>query len=373
MFELYQETVPIVSCGPVFCFFFAAFLRKSRSPLSLMAAQGLVSFEGKGLKWDTAQDAQDVIDAINKHGPDLETLVLEGNTLGIPAAEAIGKALESASGLKKALFKDLFTGRLKTEVPVAVEHLANGMLKSGATLTELDLSDNAFGPIGIKALAPFLKSEACQYLEILKLNNNGNGIQGGTLLASCLPLMYNLRVFICGRNRLENDASILIGQSLTELENLEVLEMPQNGIRHEGITSLANAVRKNTKLRVLNLNDNIFTELGGEAMSDAIDSCSNLEVINFGDCLLRRNGGILIMQALIRQVKLNTKSLKEIILSGNEVGGENMKNLLFEFSRLRTHLNPDFILDLSCNNFGDEVVELLVDQFEQENVRLIIE
>lgn len=50
----------------------------------------------------------------------MEYLNLEGNTLGIEAAEAIGKALESKSELKKALWKDMFTGRMKNEIPTAL-------------------------------------------------------------------------------------------------------------------------------------------------------------------------------------------------------------------------------------------------------------
>jgi Ran GTPase-activating protein 1 len=44
---------------------------------------------------------------------------------------------------------------------------------------ELDLSDNAFGPIGVDGLAMLLRSPSCHSLEILKLNNNGLGIGGG--------------------------------------------------------------------------------------------------------------------------------------------------------------------------------------------------
>jgi Ran GTPase-activating protein 1 len=44
---------------------------------------------------------------------------------------------------------------------------------------ELDLSDNAFGPVGVEGLAMLLRSPSCHALEILKLNNNGLGIGGG--------------------------------------------------------------------------------------------------------------------------------------------------------------------------------------------------
>lgn len=44
---------------------------------------------------------------------------------------------------------------------------------------ELDLSDNAFGPDGVRGFEALLKSPACFTLHELKLNNCGMGIGGG--------------------------------------------------------------------------------------------------------------------------------------------------------------------------------------------------
>ena len=58
------------------------------------------------------------------------------------------------------------------------EHLGNGVIASNANLTELDLSDNAFGPNGIKGAVNLLSSPPCFSLKILTLNNVGLGIGG---------------------------------------------------------------------------------------------------------------------------------------------------------------------------------------------------
>lgn len=89
-------------------------------------------------------------------------------------------------------------------------------------MTELDLSDNAFGPIGVQGLASLLRSSSCYALEELRLNNNGLGIGGGKLLADALLDCFNsskaegkplaLKVFIAGRNRLENDGAKALAQ-----------------------------------------------------------------------------------------------------------------------------------------------------------------
>lgn len=57
--------------------------------------------------------------------------------------------------------------------------LTQGLLTNGAHIVEINLSDNAFGPIGVKGLERFLSSSACFTLEELRLNNCGMGSMGG--------------------------------------------------------------------------------------------------------------------------------------------------------------------------------------------------
>lgn len=113
--------------------------------------------------------ARELIDAIEKCNS-LEFLHLEGNTLGVDAARGIGEALKKHPEFKRALFKDLFTGRMKTEIPKALQHLGDGMIAAGAQLTVLDCSDNALGPNGMVGLVDLLKSSTCYSLQV----NYGN-------------------------------------------------------------------------------------------------------------------------------------------------------------------------------------------------------
>lgn len=73
------------------------------------------------------------------------------------------------------------------------EHLGEGVMTSNAKLTELDLSDNAFGPNGIKGAVNLLSSPACFSLKILTLNNVGLGIGGAKVPVifqiSCVKFM----------------------------------------------------------------------------------------------------------------------------------------------------------------------------------------
>lgn len=86
--------------------------------------------------------------------------------MGVDAARGIGEALKKHPEFKKALFKDMFTGRMKTEIPLALQHLGDGMITAGAQLTVLDCSDNALGPNGMVGLVDLLKSPTCYSLQV---------------------------------------------------------------------------------------------------------------------------------------------------------------------------------------------------------------
>lgn len=79
-----------------------------------------------------------------------------------------------------------------------------------------------------------------------------------------------LKVFIAGRNRLENDGAKALAQVFEKVKSLETVAMPQNGIYHPGISALSQAFKHNPNMKCLNLNDNTITSKGAEALSDAL-------------------------------------------------------------------------------------------------------
>lgn len=76
----------------------------------------------------------------------------------------------------------MFTGRLKTEIPLILVSLLTAL--SGKNIVYLNLSDNAFGPAGAEPLVPFLTNNST--LTELHLNNNGLGIGGAKIIAATL-------------------------------------------------------------------------------------------------------------------------------------------------------------------------------------------
>ncbi|XP_032825970.2 ran GTPase-activating protein 1 [Petromyzon marinus] len=328
----------------------------------------LVSFKGECLKLNTAEDAGVVVTAIQKC-EHMEALSLEGNTIGVEAAKAIATALAEKPHFQRALWSDMFTGRLRTEIPPALTALGNAMVTSGARLVELDLSDNAFGPDGVRACDTLLRSRACFSLRTLRLNNCGMGIGGGKILAEALSECHRasaaegkplaLRVFVAGRNRLENEGASALAKAFMAMGSLEEVHVPQNGINHAGITALAKAFAKNPELRVLNLNDNTFTERGALSMAEALKVLKKVEVINFGDCLVRSVGAKAIAVAL----KDGLPHIKELNLAFGEI---NMDAAMQVAEALET---KSFFktLDLNGNCIGEEGCELLRGTLETIN------
>uniref|UniRef100_A0A674I7Q9 Ran GTPase-activating protein 1 n=1 Tax=Terrapene triunguis TaxID=2587831 RepID=A0A674I7Q9_9SAUR len=339
---------------------------------SLAKAQvggGQLSFKGKSLKLNTAEDAKEVSKEIEEFDG-LEALRLEGNTVGVEAAKVIAKALEKKAELKRCHWSDMFTGRLRSEIPFALTALGEALITAGSQLVELDLSDNAFGPDGVRGFEALLKSPACFTLQELKLNNCGMGIGGGKILAAALKECHRkssamgkplaLKVFVAGRNRLENDGATALAEAFGLIGTLEEVHMPQNGINHPGITALAQAFAANPLLRIINLNDNTFTEKGAVAMAETLKTLRQVEVINFGDCLVRSKGAIAIAEA----VKEGLPKLKELNLSFCEIKRDAALTIA-EATEDKSELEK---LDLNGNALGEEGCEQLQEILEGFNM-----
>lgn len=114
---------------------------------------------------DTASDAAEIVAAINAI-PSLVTLRLSGNTLSPDATAVIATALQGRNEVQHLLLSDIFTGRLKDEIPRSIQLLNDALNfnESKCRLRTLDLSDNAFGPNGAVAVEPFLNSKCCMKL-----------------------------------------------------------------------------------------------------------------------------------------------------------------------------------------------------------------
>ncbi|KAJ6508434.1 hypothetical protein C8R45DRAFT_967417 [Mycena sanguinolenta] len=259
-----------------------------------------LSLEGKGLKLNTRDDIAPWLDV---DPTTIEEIHLGGNTLGVDASYELAEFLQKTTQLKIADFADIFTGRLISEIPLALTAICDA-LKDKTTLVELNLSDNAFGGRSVEPMVPFLTHN--RSFQVLKLNNNGLGPAGGVVLANALlesaklskaeGKPSSLRTVICGRNRLEDGSASAWAEAFAAHGTLQEIRMPQNGIRMDGITALAQGLSRCTDLRHIDFQDNTFTadgEVSGiEAWTEALKSWPELTTLNLSDCVLSGDGEV---------------------------------------------------------------------------------
>jgi len=185
---------------------------------------------------------------------------------------------------------------------------------------------------------------------ILRLNNNGLGPEGGQAIANALlesaktskseGKKSNLRVIICGRNRLENGSARAWAEALAAHGNLDAVRMPQNGIGMEGIMALAKGLAQIPSLRHIDLQDNTFTsngELHGvDAWAQSLKFWPKLQILNLSDCFLSTDGEVPRLLKVLAQG--SNPGLRLLHLQNNNLDsasfdllaqniGDNLKNL----------------------------------------------
>ncbi|VDK33362.1 unnamed protein product [Taenia asiatica] len=322
----------------------------------------VVDFDGKSIKVDTEEDAKIILEAL-KTKRSMTALRLSGNTIGVDGACSIGSELSSHKHLRKCLFSDMFTGRMVDEIAPALKQISVGIMSSGAHLTELDLSDNAFGPRGVVGVTDLLSSPACFTLKVLRMNNQGLGHQGAKHLAEALSKGIKesngkglkLIHFSAGRNRLENVGACLLAD----------LHLYQNGIGihgSDGIKALSSAISKNTRMRVLNLSDNSLKEEGGIEVARTLKWVPQLKELILDDCLIRNRGCRALAHYLEREDIV--PGLCRLSLYGNEIKRDAAIFLAFSLATKSnlTHLS------LNANEFGTSGIEDVLHVLSTENL-----
>lgn len=293
------------------------------------------SLRGKALKLDTAEDLDKHVQPL-KDSSDVEEIHIEGNTIGIEASETLAKILETKSTLKYANLADIFTGRLLTEIPQALDALLKALLKC-PNLHTINLNDNAFGLNTVEPLRPFLSQHTP--LQHLFLNNNGLGPAAGTLVAEALAQLAekkaaarkegkdvpDLETVVCGRNRLETGSMAAWVKAYQANNKVKTVKMVQNGIRQEGIATLVqHGLSACTALETLDLQDNTFTSLAAKTLANVVPTWSALQDLGVGDCLLSARGGRMLGDALAQG---GNKKIEVLRLQYNEIDSKGLKAL----------------------------------------------
>lgn len=334
-----------------------------------MSDDTIFSIENKGLKLDTAEDVKPYADQI-KGMKNLKQVIIKGNTIGVEASKALAEVLKNQDHLESVDFSDIYTGRLKEEIPPSLDYLLSALLTC-KNLHTVNLSDNAFGIMTIDPLEKFLSQHTP--LEHLYLANNGFGPEAGARIGAALESLAeakrktgsspDLVTVICGRNRLENGSMEAWSKFISAHGTIKDLRIPQNGIRQEGIEYLLlNGLSKSPKLEKLDLQDNTFTLKGAKAFATALPNWPKIKDIGISDCLLSARGGELLAEAILVAGVLD--NLEHIRLQYNEIEAEGAKRLT---EAIKSNVPNLKLLELNGNKFPEdhELVDVLNQLFEE--------
>ena len=320
----------------------------------------IFSLRGQALKLDTAADLKKHTKPL-EDSSDVEEIHIEGNTIGVEASKALAEILETKTTLQVANLADIFTGRLLSEIPQALDSLLKALLKC-PNLRTINLNDNAFGLNTVEPLRPFLSQHTP--LQHLYLNNNGLGPAAGALVAEAIAQLaekkaavrkdgkdvLDLETVVCGRNRLETGSMAAWVKAYQANRKVKTVKMVQNGIRQEGVAMLLqHGLSACTQLETLDLQDNTFTSLAAKTLANVLPTWAELRDLGVGDCLLGGRGGRMLGEAL---AKGGNEKLEVLRLQYNEIDSKGLHALADAASgsglpRLRR-------IELNGNKFSEE-------------------
>ncbi|XP_038873504.1 NACHT, LRR and PYD domains-containing protein 12-like isoform X1 [Salvelinus namaycush] len=263
------------------------------------------------------------------------------------------------------------------------EALASALRSNSSSLRELDLSKNDLHNMGLELLSAGLRSINCK-LETLRLLDCQITEQDFSFLGSALGSNpSHLRELDLSYNHNLQDSGVAYLSAALEnlLCKLETLRLVTCGVTEEGFSSLACALKSNpSHLKQLDLSNNKAGDAGAILLSAALEH-PGCELLKFRlcDCGMTEKGWAFLASNL----RSNPSHLRELDLSKNVLGDSGVKILsaLLEdphcelktlrlencsgecFVSLASALksNPSHLreLDLTGNNVGDSGVKLL--------------
>mmetsp|Transcript_14382 Transcript_14382/g.56579 ORF Transcript_14382/g.56579 Transcript_14382/m.56579 type:complete len:356 (+) Transcript_14382:33-1100(+) len=282
-----------------------------------------VSWAGRAQRFDTAEDAAELCAALEA-APGAERVVLSGNTFSVEAAAAVAQRLAGMAELRELDLADMFTTRLKEEVPRALEEV-RAAVQAHPRLARVDCSDNALGAPGVAALAGLLA--ATPSLRTLALNNCGVGTAGAQVLADALAELgaggVHADRLLLARNRLKDDGAQVLAAGLAHVPGLRGLQLNGNSIGAEGAAAVCRALGDKAGLEELDMNDNNFKEAGAAALLEALPGWPGLRALNLGDCMLEGRVGDLLCG-----LTSSCTRLEALDLSYDDIGEEEEELLV---------------------------------------------
>jgi len=148
-----------------------------------------------------------VLNFLSENKQKITALELSSNSISQSVSKDLSQKIKELKYLQFINYNDIFVSRKIDQIPHALKNLISAIMDKNIRI--LNISNNAFGPIGVKSIDFFMRDT--KYLTELYIENCGLGPEGSEVLANILlenKNRLNLEVLVISRNRLENKGTI---------------------------------------------------------------------------------------------------------------------------------------------------------------------
>ncbi|XP_062842099.1 NACHT, LRR and PYD domains-containing protein 12-like [Trichomycterus rosablanca] len=249
---------------------------------------------------------------------------------------------------------------------LGVKLLCGGLLSPHSKLEKLNLSHNELEHTGVKILCTSLKNPDCK-LQILGLAGTNFSEQSCKLMASVFKAgNLHLKELNLGCNSMKDSGVKLLSSGLRSLKcKLQKLRLDRCDLTHVSCEALKNALQSpDSHLRELDLSYNKLGDSGVQELCDGLThpNCK-LEKLDLSYNNLGHSGVKLLAAGLMNP----DCKLKSIRLADVSIEDETCETLASALQSADTHLLD---LDLSNNFIGDSGVKLLCAGLISSNCKL---
>ncbi len=204
----------------------------------------------------------------------IAVLDLELKGLGLNGAHCLSRISHSHPHLK-----DLRLSRNKL-CDESLRVLVGGLQHS--LLEFLDLRENEFGELGVRALAEFVQSPTCS-LQKLLLCGNALGARGAAAVAEAITPASTLEELLLEGTGCGDEGAVVLAAALGRSSRLRTLVLNECGITAAGALALAEGLSKTSSLTTLRLNNN--PNVGDEGCRALVSlPGSTVRILDVGRC-----------------------------------------------------------------------------------------
>ena len=273
-----------------------------------------------------------------------------GKSYSREASVVVAEALKSASVSPSATdfdFADIIAGRPEDEALEVLTTIIGAL--DAEKVIRLDLSDNALGEKGVRALMDMIG--AMVNLKSLKFHNNGLSELSVSLIADCLKKPCSIEQLEFDNNMSGSGGAVAVAGLLPSCPNLTVFRMSSSRVRPDGGEALCKglASMQPGSLRTLDLSDSMFGGETGVALADALRNHNQLAHVSLSDSGIEEDGLEAVLEALSEES--TAPEMASLNLSCLELGVDHCDALVSIVRSKKTSLVD---LTLDDNEFDSE-------------------